>query len=50
VNFNLSQTPEYSLNASMIDELTLTIRAYYIALALRKSRLPDWDNIVTMYV
>jgi hypothetical protein len=28
----------------------LTIRAYYIALALRKSKLPDWDNIVAMYV
>jgi hypothetical protein len=28
----------------------LTIRAYYIALALKKSKLPDWDNIVAMYV
>jgi hypothetical protein len=28
----------------------LTIRAYYIALALRKSKLPDWDNIVAIYV
>jgi hypothetical protein len=41
---------QHVVPAFMKDGKPLTIRAYYIALALRKSRLPDWDNIVTMYV
>jgi hypothetical protein len=41
---------QYVVHAFMKDGKPLTIRAYYIALSLRKSKLPDWDNIVTKYV